>query len=202
LKRGKTGLVEALAFTAAVLAYIWVFRFRAPWTLWLLVGWAVAALAVHRETLDSAGFSARHFAQAVADWRYLWLGALLALALALQERLIDPQLLARGALYFSWCCAQQAIYQNLVYRRVRASLGAESQGWLVSGMIFGLVHWPNPVLVPATALWGALSSYLFERWPSVFALGLVQFLFSALLYELTPWGWHHGFRVGPRYDSP
>jgi hypothetical protein len=37
LKRDKTGLLEALAFTAAVLLYIWVFRFRAPWTLWLLV---------------------------------------------------------------------------------------------------------------------------------------------------------------------
>jgi len=202
LKRSKTGLVEALAFTAAVLAYIWVFRFRAPWTLWLLVAWAAAAGGFHRETVDSYGLSARRFAQAVVAWRYLWPGALLALGLVLQERIADPQLLARGALYFSWCCVQQAVHQNLVYRRLRASVGPDARPWLLSGLIFGLVHWPNPVLVPATTFWGAISSYLFERWPSIVALALVQLMFSSLLYELTPWEWHHGFRVGPRYDFP
>lgn len=202
MKRTKTGLIEALAFAAAVLAYIWVFRFRAPWTLGLLVTWAAIAFSLYRETLDSWGLSPRRFLRAVIDWRYLWPGALLALGLVLQERLADPQLLARGAVYFAWCCVQQAVYQNLVYRRLRASIGADPPPWLLSGMIFGLVHWPNPVLVPATALWGALSSYLFERWPSIVALALVQFMFSSLLYELTPWDWHHGFRVGPRYDVP
>lgn len=202
MKRTKTGLIEALAFTAAVLAYIWVFRFRAPWTLSLLLAWVVTACLLHRETVDSCGLSARRFAQAVVAWRYLWPGALLALGLVLQERLVDPELLARGALYFSWCCVQQVVYQNLVYRRLRAGIGSEAPPWLLSGLLFGLVHWPNPVLVPATALWGTISSYLFERWPSIVALALVQFMFSSLLYELTPWDWHHGFRVGPRYDVP
>ena len=202
MKRSNTGLVEALAFTAAVLAYIWVFRFRAPWTIWLLVVWATAACLLHRETLDSCGLSARRFLQAIVSWRYLWPAALLALALVLQERIADPQLLARGGVYFAWCCVQQAVYQNLVYRRLRSSIGADPPPWLLSGIIFGLVHWPNPVLVPATALWGAISSYLFERWPSIVALALIQLMFSSLLYELTPWEWHHGFRVGPGYHSP
>jgi Type II CAAX prenyl endopeptidase Rce1-like len=202
LKRSKTGLIEAIAFSAAVLAYIWIFRFRAPWTVWVLVAWAAIAYMVHRETLDSSGFSMGVFLRAVVDWRYLWPAALLALGLVLQQRLADPQLLLRGVIYFAWCCVQQAVYQNLVYRRVRSSTGPGPPAWMLSGMIFGIVHWPNPVLVPATAVWGAVSSYLFERWPSVVALALVQFLCSSLLYELTPWGWHHGFRVGPRYDFP
>jgi hypothetical protein len=202
LKRASIGLVEALAFTAAVLLHIWVLRFRAPWTVWLLAAWAVTACVLHGETLESCGLSARRFAQAVIAWRYLWLGALLALGLVLQERVADPQLPARGALYFGWCCVQQAAYQNLVYRRLRAGMGIEAHPWLLSGLIFGLVHWPNPLLVPATAVWGAISSYLFERWPSIVALALVQLMFSSLLYELTPWEWHHGFRVGPRYDLP
>lgn len=202
MKRDKTGLLEALAFTAAVLLYIWLLRFRAPWTLWLLVAWTAIAYIVHRETAASFGLSPRSFLQAAADWRYLWLGALLGLALALEERIADPQLLARGALYFAWCCVQQAVYQNLVFRRVRVSAGPNASSYLLSGLIFGIVHWPNPVLVPATALWGAISSYLFERWPSIIALALLQLLFSSLLYELTPWEWHHGFRVGPGFDLP
>jgi hypothetical protein len=97
---------------------------------------------------------------------------------------------------------QQAVYQNVVYRRLRDGIAPEAHPWLLSGAIFGIVHWPNPLLVPVTTVWGAISSYLFERWPSVVALGLVQFLFSTLLYEMTPWEWHHGFRVGPRYMFP
>jgi hypothetical protein len=202
LKRSKTGLLEALAFTAAVLLYIWIFRVRDPWTVWLLVASVAVSYKIHRETLDTFGLSPRNFLHAVADWRYLWLGALLGLALALQDRLTDPRLLTRGALYFAWCCGQQAVYQNLVYRRIKASVGRSPPPWLLSGVIFGLVHWPNPVLIPATAFWGAISSYLFERWPSIVALALVQLMFSSLLYELTPWDWHHGFRVGPGYDLP
>jgi hypothetical protein len=202
LKRDKTGLLEALAFTAAVLLYIWLLRLRAPWTLWLLVAWTAISYIVHRETPASFGLSPRSFLQAVVDWRYLWMGALLGLALALEERIADPQMLTRGALYFAWCCVQQTVYQNLVFRRLSASIGPNPPPWLLSGIIFGLVHWPNPVLVPATALWGAISSYLFERWPSIIALALLQLLFSSLLYELTPWEWHHGFRVGPGFDLP
>ncbi len=153
MKRTKAGLIEALTFTAAVLLYIWVFRFLAPWTLWLLVTSVAVSYKLHGETLDSFGLSPREFFRALADWRYLWIGALLGLALALQQRFGDPQLLARGALYFVWCGVQQTVYQNLVYRRIKSSLGPKPPPWLPSGVIFGLVHWPNPVLIPATALW-------------------------------------------------
>ncbi len=206
MRRTNSGVFEALAFSAAVLVYIWVLRFRAPASVWLLVGWAVAAYFVHGDTLAVSGFSLGPLLRALADWRYLWPAALLGLALTLQERFADPQLLARGAVYFAWCCVQQTVYQNLIYRRIRDSAAHDEAPakppWLLAGMIFGIVHWPNPVLVPATAFWGAISSYLFERWPSVIALALVQFLFAALLYELTPWDWHHGFRIGPGYYSP
>ena len=202
MKHASKDLLEALAFTAAVFVYIWVLRFRAPWTILLLVAWVAAALLSHRATLESSGLSPRRFLEALVDWRYLWLTALLALALILQQRLADPQMLARGGAYFAWCSLQQFVYQNLVHRRIRASFHPGPRAWWLSGLIFGLVHWPNPVLVPATALWGALSSYLFERWPSVLALALLQLLLSSLLYELTPWQWHHGFRVGPKFYFP
>jgi len=202
LRQVSGGLIEALAFAAAVFLYIWVLRPSAGWTLWLLVAWAGSALAWHGETLDSLGLSPRRSVETVAAWRYFWLAALLALGLVLRERLAEPRLLVQGGAYFLWCCIQQTVYQNLVYRRVRQSLGAGQEAWLLSGLIFGFVHLPNPVLVPATALWGAASSYLFERQPSIPALAVVQVTLSSLLYNLIPWEWHHGFRVGPGYFVP
>jgi hypothetical protein len=53
--------------------------------------------------------------------------------------------------------------------------------------------------VPATFLWGVASSWLFERLPSIPALALLQWMLSSILYEFSPYDWHHGFRVGPGY---
>ena len=195
----KRGLVEAFVFAAAVMFYIWVWRFDAPWVLWLLISAALLNFVRLEETLESTGLSPRRFAEALRAWWFVWPLALLALVVVLQERIISPRLITRGIAYLAWSTIQQVLYQTFVYRRVRYSLGAGFTSWLLSGAIFGLVHWPNPVLVPATALWGAVSSRLFERCRSVPALALLQFVMSSLLYELTPFGWHHGFRVGPTY---
>lgn len=193
------GAWEALAFTAATLAYIWALRFYAGWTLWLLVAWATASILRRSETLDEAGLSPRRAAVALAAWKYAWLLALPALAAVLGARLLEPPLLLRAGVYFLWCCIQQTVYQNLVYRRMRAGWGPGPRSWTLAGLAFGLVHLPNPVLVPATAVWGAVSSRLFERWRSLPALALAQTILSSLLYETTPRDWHHGFRVGPGY---
>lgn len=195
----KRGQFEAFTFAAAVLVYIWFWRFEAPWTLWLLISATLLNFVRLEETPESAGLSPGRFAAALRAWWFVWPIALLALAIVLQERIVSPRLIARGAAYLAWSTIQQVLYQTFVYGRVRASLGVGLPAWILSGAIFGLVHWPNPVLVPATALWGAVSSRLYEQQRSAPALALLQFVMSSLLYELTPFDWHHGFRVGPTY---
>jgi len=195
----KRGLVEAVVFGAAVIVYIWLLRFDAPWTLWLLVSATLLNFVRLKETPESAGLSARRFADAARAWWFVWPLALLALAIVLQERIVAPRLIARGAAYLAWSTIQQVLYQTFVYRRICSSLGAGIPSWIISGAIFDLVHWPNPLLVPATAVWGAVSSRLYEQHRSAPALALLQFAMSPLLYELTPFAWHHGFRVGPTY---
>jgi hypothetical protein len=202
LRRDSSGALEAGGFTAATLLCIWLPRPRSAWPLSLLAAWAVVSIVAHSKTIDEAGLSPRRFGEAVHAWRYGLIALWGALALVLQERVAEPGLLLRGAAYFGWCCIQQAAYQNLVYRRIRATLGPRWPAWALSGLLFGLVHLPNPVLVPATALWGVASSYLFERRPSAPALALIQAALSSLLYEASPPDWHHGFRVGPGYFAP
>jgi hypothetical protein len=198
LKRGKSGFAEAVAFACATLAYIWMLRPN-RWFLLLLVGWAVLSIARRSTSPAEMGWSPRRFAEAMYAWRYGWLAGAVCLILILAGRIADSEILFRGGAYFVWCCIQQTVYQNLVYRPLRHSFDAGLLSWSVSGLIFGAVHLPNPVLAPATLLWGAGSSRLFEAKPSIPALALAQVLLSSLLYELTPWDWHHGFRVGPGY---
>lgn len=156
----------------------------------------VASLAVHREPL---GFAMRAFRGTMRDWGgviVLCAGAVL-LGCVLSER--PMYLLFRGCLYFVWCVVQQVLLQKIIYGRIRVSMGAGWAASLLAGLLFAVVHFPNPVLMPATFVWGTLSTRLFERHPSIVALALFQTLLSSLLIWATPVAWNHQFRVGPGY---
>ncbi len=195
----KRSIIEAVGFAAAVTLYSWVLRFRWPWAVWLLLIGVAVSFRLHAETIRSAGFEPRAFRMAMRDWKiWILLAAVFALVLG-GRRIWTAPILYRGLLYLSWCVAQQLVYQTMVYNRLRAGFGPSWTAWVFAGVLFAVVHLPNPVLVPATLIWGAISSRLFERHRSVFALGLLQFLLSSVLLFLTPLEWHRNFRVGASY---
>jgi len=86
----------------------------------------------------------------------------------------------------------------MIYLPLRESM-PKPRAAFVTGLIFALVHWPNPVLVAGTFVWGAASALLFERRRSIWALALLQVPLSSLLLVLTPHSLNHGFRIGPFY---
>ena len=112
----------------------------------------------------------------------------------------DPlDLLIKGIGYFAWCVVQQLLLQNMIYRRVRAALGPAWGASLIAGVLFSVAHIPNPILIPATLVWGIAATRIFERYPSIVVLALAQTLLSSLLLFLTPIELNHQFRVGPGY---
>ena len=191
-KRATTS--EAFLFTAAILADIWLLHFRSRWGDALPAILVAFSFAFHQETVSSLGLGWGEAKRALYAWRFM-IGALAALVIGT----LTFYLLYRGARYFIWCVVQQMLLQNMIYRRLRAGFGARWGTWLLAGALFALAHVPNPVLVPATLVWGAASARLFERWRSVIAIGLLQTLLSALLYWVSPLRLSHEFRVGPGY---
>jgi hypothetical protein len=101
--------------------------------------------------------------------------------------------------YACWCVLQQLLFQNMAYRRLRDGLGASWKTSGIAGVMFAAAHLPNPILVPATFLWGTVSTRMFEARPSVPVLGVTQALLSAMLYVVTPVALNGQFRVGPGY---
>lgn len=86
----------------------------------------------------------------------------------------------------------------MIYLPLRESV-SKGRAAFLTGIIFAAVHWPNPVLVAGTFGWGVASALLFERWRSIWALGLAQVPLSSLLLAVTPGSWNHGFHIGPFY---
>ena len=192
--------LEAVTLTIATLIVIWCAR-----GIWLLAASicltlvAVFILWKHAENSQTLGIGLKEFKSALIAWKWWFLGlAVVSLALGVW-RMFSIHVLLHAGSYLVWCCFQQFLYQNVIYKGIRAKLGSTKTSQLLAGLVFSSFHLPNPVLVPATLFWGTVSSRLFERQSSIFALGLLQMLLSDLLHRSTPFSWHHGFKVGPYY---
>jgi hypothetical protein len=133
-------------------------------------------------------------------WRW-WLAGCIASLLALLwiDATTSMHVVYRWFGYACWCVFQQLLLQNMTYRRLRDGLGASWSTSSIAGVMFALAHIPNPILVPATFLWGTVSTRLFESRPSVPVLGVTQALLSAMLFLITPVALNGQFRVGPGY---
>jgi hypothetical protein len=190
---------EAVAFTAAGLAYLWVLRRLWPSSAWVLALAALVSFRLHAETLASLGLEYRTLITAARRWRLGWL-ALAAGTLWLMGRGPPAPLeLRAAAYYFLRCLVQQLVYQNLVAKRLARALGDSWKPRAIAAALFSATHVPNPVLVPATLVWGYWSVGLSKRIFSVPALAGAQFLLSTALFWLTPLRWNRNFRVGPAY---
>ncbi len=194
-----SNVVQASAFLGAVLIYLWFLAIPLPWTGVLLpaavaVSWWKRAL-----TATSLGLGWRGLAASFRAWRALWIVAALAFVGLGYDSLFRWAALERGALYFAWSAAQQVVYQSMTYLPLRHHLRRVAPAACLAGLAFAAVHAPNPVLVPATLAWGAVSSLLFERCRSVWGLALMQVMLSSMLMRVTPRELHHGFRIGPFY---
>lgn len=192
-------VAEGVAFSVVVILYIW---FRPLWWSWsLLIPLALVAASFvwHSETMASLGLSLKAAWGAVTAWRW-WLVACLVPPMFLAWWQATPRhVVYRWFGYLAWCVVQQLLFQNMAYRRLRDGLGASWRTSAYAGVLFGAAHIPNPVLMPATFLWGTVSTRLFEARRSVPVLGLCQALLSALLYSVTPVALNGQFRVGPGY---
>jgi hypothetical protein len=193
-------IAEAFTFALVSIAYIWL---RPRWWSWsLLIPLALVAVSFvwHSETAESLGLSLRALFGAVCAWRWGLLscaGSLILLTWL--ETATSIHVIYRWCGYACWCILQQLLFQNMTYRRLREALGASWRTSSIAGALFAATHIPNPILVPATFLWGTVSTRLFESRPSVPVLGVTQALLSAMLYVVTPVALNGGFRVGPAY---
>jgi hypothetical protein len=197
--------LEALAFPAFVSLYIWRWQAASPQTWLILPAWLLLSFALHRDSPKTIGWRADNLKS--ATWRaspiFLFFFAILGLvgiALGALHRtpahFIAPK---RFVGYFAFCLLQQIGLQSLTMNRLLKGLQSPHLAAFVGGVLFGALHWPNPVLVPLTFAGGTTMCWLFARDRNILPLVLGQAILGGLVWWAFPLAWHHSMRVGPGY---
>lgn len=195
--------VEAAIGFALIEAALWMGHHIAPWA-WVALAWIVASTLAAQPSLWELGLTARGLRPA------LWVaGAGLMLAAAIVAggaaagtlHLYSSQLHpALGALlYAAWALAQEFILQSFFFVRLeRISKKANRAVW-IAGLLFFLVHLPNPVLLIASAITGPLLVELFRRYRNLYPLAIAHALVGLALAAAVPDLLHHQMKVGLAY---
>ena len=196
-------LVEAVAFAGFVALYIW--QLAAPESWWVMLVWLAASFLARRDTPKSMGWRGDNVWPAAkrAAWFFgtsslLICGAGLFLGMLhrLPSHLIEPR---RFGGYLAFCLLQQVGLNSFLTNRLLGAFDKPAPTAIVAGILFGVLHWPNPVLVPLTLAGGVGMAWLFAKERNILVLALGQAILGALVWWAFPVAWHHSMRVGPGF---
>ena len=200
-QRRVTEIAGAVAFFLALLAYLWLLAIRLPWS-GVLVLLAVAVSWRRRSlTPKSLGLGWDDFRASGQRWVVIWIFSVSLFLILGYRSLLSFAALTHGAVYFAWGAAQQVVYQSMTYLPLRDNLKSRRLAAGLAGAAFSIMHFPNPILVPATYVWGVASSLLFERCRTVWGLALLQTMLSSTLFWITPLELNRNFQIGPYYHQ-
>jgi hypothetical protein len=201
--RRRLALIEALAFSALVGAYIWRLQFTHRLSWIIFAAWLTASFLLYRDTPKTLGWRADNLWAATRRAAVVFGALFVAVCCAgfLLGWLHRFPLISLRHLwnYFSFCMLQEVALQSFLTNRLLLALSSRSKAALVSGLIFGALHWPNPVLAPITFVGGAIMAWLFARERNIIPLAAGQAILGMLVWWAFPVAWHHGMRVGPGF---
>ncbi len=94
---------------------------------------------------------------------------------------------------------QQILVVGYFLPRLEQKFRSERKAVIALGILFALVHIPNPVLVPVTFIGGMLCAYFFQKTRNIYALIVAHAILAVAIMHLLPGAWHHHLRIGPGF---
>lgn len=201
---------EIISIVVSILIAEWVvFAFAGNSKLIGAIPVALALLLMfisHRErgeTLKDIGFRTDNF---IPSLRLLLAPTIVAILVILivvwwsrgQHFTFAPFRLRFLGIFF-WALLQQYALQGFINRRAQIAVGTGLKSIFLVGLIFGLVHLPNPMLATITFVGGLIWAAIYQRMPNLFALAISHMLVSVALALSLSQDLVYNLRVGFKY---
>lgn len=201
----RLAIFEVLSLPVFVEWYIWRLQFTAPPTWMVFPIWLAGSFLLHEDTPKTLGWRADNIwpatKQAALAYGLMAAGLLVTGFILRSPLRIPPNLASVHRLwgYFAFCTLQQVALNSLLNNRVISVVTKPWASSVLTGFLFAICHWPNPVLVPLTFIGGSVMAWLFARQRNIIPLAIGQAILGSIAWWSFPLAWHHHLRVGPGY---
>lgn len=196
--------IELVVGYALIVSVVWTPRPMQHWLYFASLAWFIVAFLTSFPGWRAIGCSI------VGFWRSLWIVGV-AVVMALSATVLASYLhtlhhpgppiqwFRAFAGYTVWALTQQLLLQG--YFLIRLVRVMPSKAWAVAtaGIVFALVHLPNPILTPVTLLWGLVACFVFLDSRNIFPLAIAHAIFGISVAITVPAPIHHNMRVGLGY---
>jgi len=196
--------LEVAAAYVLILSVVWTPRPLQRF-LWIVAAAGIAVMVWRGfEGWKPMGFTAANLGRAL--WIACAVVAAAAIAVLIATRLHTLRLppggplafIATYAAYSLWTAVQQFLLQSFFLLRL-LRLMPKTAAVLAAAALFAAAHLPNPVLTPATLLWGIAACFLFLRYRNIFPLMLAHAILGIAVSITVPGPVVHNMRVGLGY---
>jgi membrane protease YdiL (CAAX protease family) len=204
-KRSKRILLAELAIGyASILVTIWTPKPAQRILFATSAAWFLASAVTAKLRGEQLGFRRPPLRMTVVT---IALTALLALGMGAEASRMGTlhglfgvwAALLHSSTYLLWSVIQQYMQQSYFLCRIEKLTNHGVLASLITALLFGLAHLPNPVLAPATFIGGWALSELFRRYRSIYPLAAAHGLMGLAIAVCVPDHIHHHMRVGIGY---
>jgi membrane protease YdiL (CAAX protease family) len=101
--------------------------------------------------------------------------------------------------YAIWTGLQQFLLQGFFLLRLLRVIPNQRLAALAAAVLFAAAHVPNPILVPATLIWGFVACLLFLRYRNLYPLTIAHAILGITVAMTIPGPVVHNMRVGLGY---
>src|SRR5688572_2891142 len=192
-------VVSCLIAEWVVLAFVGRSKLVLAVPIALALALMISSHRAYGESARDVGFRWDNFVAAV---KLLLLPTLAAIVIVvLVSRNLSPKDPGRWRFLLVplWALFQQYALQGYLNRRAQIVFGTGWTSAIVVGLLFAVIHLPNPVLFALTLAGGTIWAFIYQRAPNLFALALSHAVVSVSVALLFPPEWVNSLRVGFKY---
>lgn len=196
-------IAEITCFYLMILSLIWfVPEERISIAGLVVAGWILISWNIHHDNWDSLGLikETRPF------WTFVCLSliGLYVIIVHINPVMLDMRyvwiVFRKNLGYLVWAVAQQFVLQSYLVNRLDKCCEKKWLTALIAGVLFSIIHFPNPILAIGSLFLGISTAYFFLNIRNLYVIILAHILLGSVVIHFIAYKFYsNGGEIGPYF---